>query len=238
MVSLCITTYRRDSLLFESFRQVVLDERISEIVICDDASPGYFMDAIEAFCKPYTKVKLIRNEKNLGCYKNKANAVKHASNEWVILLDSDNVISKEYLDSLFAYNVDKGWRRDTILAPDFAWPIFDYRHFSGVTLDKSNVRNYVDQKKFDCLINTANYFFHRDEYLKTFDKSQEPWTADTILMNYRWLRAGNKIHVLPGLQYFHRTDDFKGQEGSHFKTHNKKTNGLSKKLEQQLKKLR
>jgi len=237
MISLCITTYRRDSLLFESFRQVLNDERVSEIVICDDFSPPHFMEAIQAFCQ-HPKIKLYRNAKNLGCYRNKAEAVRKASNEWVYLLDSDNVITPECIDVLYRYNVSNGWERNTILAPEFAWPTFDYRAFSGVTLSRENVRNYVNQKRFDCLINTANYFFHRDEYLKRHDPGIEPWTADTILTNYNWLKAGGYIHVLPGLQYFHRTDDFKGEEGSHYVANVKKTNGLAKKIEQRLLKLR
>lgn len=238
MISLCVTTYRRDSLLFESFQQVVNDERVSEIVIVDDASPGYFMEAIEAFCKPYPKIKVFRNTKNLGCYKNKAEAVRKASNEWVYLLDSDNVITPEAITLLYRYNIQYGWRKDLILAPEFAWPTFDYMAFAGETITRKNVASFVKRKAFDCLINTANYFFHRDEYLRLHDPNIEPWTADTIYTNYNWLKAGNSIHVLPGLQYFHRTDDFKGQEGSHYVANVKKTNGLAKKLEQRLMQLR
>lgn len=238
MISLCITTFRRDSLLFESFRQVVNDERVSEIVIVDDYSPEYFMQAIAAFCRPYDKIKVFRNTKNLGCYKNKAEAVLEATNDWVYLLDSDNVITTEAIDKLYAYNVEHGWRKDLIIAPEFAWPTFDYRHFAGKTITRQNVASMVNEKRFDCLINTANYFFHRDEYLRLHDPKIEPWTADTIYTNYNWLKAGNSIHVLPGLQYFHRTEDFKGEEGSHYVANVKKTNGLAKKLEQRLMQLR
>jgi glycosyltransferase involved in cell wall biosynthesis len=238
MISLCLTSYRRDSLVWEAIQQVVNDERITEIVICDDASGSLYTDTLVTLNHQYPKIKVIINDKNVGCYKNKARAVSHASNEWVYLLDSDNVISPEAIDELYKYNVHHGWKRDTILAPDFAWPTFDYRHFSDITFHKGNVSKFVDHKRFDCLINTANYFFHRDEYIANHDPNIEPWTADTIYTNYRWLNRGNKIHVLKGLQYFHRTDDFKGQEGSHYKTHNKRTNGLSKKIEQKLKQLR
>jgi glycosyltransferase involved in cell wall biosynthesis len=238
MISLCITSYNRDSLVWEAIEHVVRDERISEIVICDDKSDLPYQKSLESIAGLYTKIKLVKNERNVGCYKNKARAVSHASNEWVILLDSDNVIRTDYIDPLMHYNTYYGWKREEILAPDFAYPTFDYRHFSDVTFSRKNVRKFVKHPRFDCLINTANYFFHRDEYLKNHDPNKEPWTADTIYTNYRWLERGNSIHVLKGLQYFHRTDDFKGQEGSHYKTHNKKTNGFAKKIEQQLLRLK
>lgn len=238
MISICITNYNRDSLVFEAIKQIVDDERVTDIVICDDHSKPCYVAAIKAFSDCYPKINFIHHTNNVGCYKNKVRAVKHAKNEWVYLLDSDNVLSPEAIDELFKYNFHYEWKRDTILAPDFAWPTFDYRHFSDITFHKGNVSKFVDHKRFDCFINTANYFFHRDEYIANHDPNIEPWTADTIYTNYRWLNRGNKIHVLKGLQYFHRTDDFKGQEGSHYKTHNKRTNGFAKKIEQKLKQLR
>lgn len=72
------------------------------------------------------------------------------------------------------------------------------------------------------MINTMNYFVNRDEYLRVWDKDmKEPWTADSAYQNYRWLEAGNMIHVLAGLQYEHRVHD-----GSHYQEHNRKTGKL------------
>lgn len=223
MISLCFTTWNRDSLLFEAFRHVVNDERVSEIVIVDDCSQKIDFKVVEAFCESYEKVRLYRNKANVGCYQNKAIAISKAHNEWVAILDSDNIFRPDYLDKLFRYNTQHGWKSNTILAPDFAQPTFDYRHFSGHTITKQNVSGYAKKKRFDCLINTANYFVNRDEYLRVFDKSIEPWTADTMYQNRNWLVAGNQIHVLQGLQYEHRI-----HPQSHYQQFNHKTNGLDK----------
>lgn len=221
MISLCITTYHRDSLLFESFRHVLSDERITEIVIVDDCSNNRFFENVKAKCDTMPKVKLFRNEKNLGCYRNKKEAISKASNEWVIILDSDNVIRKDFIDVLYEDNVVYGWKRDTILSPEFARPHFNYHQFSGATIDRETIKQYIpnaSKTRFDCLINCMNYFVNRDEYLKVWDGSIEPWTADTIFQNYNWLKAGNKIYVKPGLQYDHLVHD-----GSHYKEHVTKT---------------
>src|ERR1044071_5800065 len=103
-ISLCITNYNRVKMLFESFHQVALDSRIGEIVIVDDKSmPDYFRQ-VYTFAKtaPYqAKVVLCRNTDNLGCYRNKREVISQASNDFVIIFDSDNILSTEYIDKVF-----------------------------------------------------------------------------------------------------------------------------------------
>jgi glycosyltransferase involved in cell wall biosynthesis len=220
-ISLCLTSYRRLSMLMESFLNVAADDRISEIIITEDTADDstWFFLAQQHF-SVYPKVKVFRNEKNLGCYRNKREAISKASNEFVIIFDSDNILRPDYLDRIF----ERPWSKDTIFAPDFAKPHFDYRGFSGVTLTKENVKEYTEQKNFTAMINTMNYFVNRDEYLKIWEDHPEPWTADTLFMNYNWLKAGNKIHVLKDLQYEHRIEH--SEHKSHYQEHNRKTGKL------------
>ena len=212
-ISLCITTYNRNAYLFKSFEQVLNDERIGEVVIVDDCSDINLYLAIEERIKYMPKVRLYRNEKNLGCYENKKIAVSKASNEYVVIFDSDNIISPEYLDKIFA----EKWDSKTILAPDFAKPVFDYRKFAGVTFRKDNVAHYTFQPGFDCLMNTMNYFVHRDSFVTTWQQKHDIKGADSIYMNYLWLLSGNEIHCLKGLEYYHRVDaEDKKEHGSNY----------------------
>ena len=218
-LSLCITTFNRDDLLLRSFDQVLDDERVSEIVIVDDLSNDKFIRRLKTFDHP--KLKIFFNQKNLGCYRNKHEAIKNATNEYVIIFDSDNIISKKYIDKIF----ENEWHADTIYAPDYVHS-FDYRHFSGLTFDRTTAKNYIGQTRFDCIINTMNYFVHRQSYLDVWDGSIEPWTADTIYQNYNWLKSGRKIHVLKELEYIHKIEDYKTEEKSHYIIHNRKTGNL------------
>lgn len=216
-ISLCITNYNRSQMLLEAFERVINDARISEIVITDDCSTVWGVDTSLSMMSQMPKVKVFRNEKNLGCYRNKREAISKASNEFVIIFDSDNILRPDYLDRIF----ERPWGKDTIFAPDFAKPHFDYRGFSGVTMSKENVKDYTEQKNFTAMINTMNYFVNRDEYLRVWEDHPEPWTADTLFMNYNWLKAGNKIHVLKDLQYEHRIEH--SEHKSHYQEHNRKT---------------
>ncbi len=228
MVTLAITTYNRDHLTWLSFRHVREDPRIDEIVIVDDCSDIHIYNELRRMVDGFEKVTLHRNKKNLGCYHNKRRAVELSSNDWVILFDSDNVLRPDYLDAI--YQVRKP---SELLAPSFAKPHFDYRTYSGETITKENARLFIGLGKFDCLINTCNFVVNRKEYLKIFDTGViEPWTADTLYFNYCWLKAGNSIYVVEGMEYDHLVHD-----GSHYKEHVQKTGNFANEIMEKLKHL-
>lgn len=214
MISLCITTYNRTDLLFESFAQVMDDDRVSEIVIVDDHSDIEVFNRVFEFCANIPKVKLYRNGKNLDCYRNKREAVSRASNEWVIIWDSDNVMTKEYLDVVS----NCGWVKTEVLNPSYAKPNFRFTDYSNFHIEDSNVSRFMWDGNFQTMLNAMNYFVNRDEYLKVWDGSVDPVTSDSIFHNYNWLKAGNSIYVVPGLEYEHRV-----HSGSHYQNNVRRT---------------
>lgn len=228
MISLCITTYNRTELLFESFAQVLNDDRIEEIVIVDDCSSMDVFNQILKYCSSLPKVQVFRNDRNLGCYRNKMEAVARAFNDWVILLDSDNIITPEYLNSL--PNV---LNKTELVQPTFARPNFNFTKYEGKIIDKSNVSEFANDPTFTTALNAMNYLVNREEYLRVWEDRPEPWTADSLLQNYNWLKAGYSIYFCPGLEYEHRV-----HEGSHYKEHHKKTGNLYNELVNKLKAMR
>lgn len=228
MISLCITSWNRDSMTFDSFRQVLNDDRISEIVIVDDCSDERIYNNLVFMCNGLDKVKIFRNEKNLGCYHNKRRAVELATNEWVILFDSDNTLTVKYLDAIPRV---RGYL--TIYQPEFARPHFDFTKYSNHTFTKENAKNYSVQDTFTTMLNAMNFFVARKPFLDVFDTAkEEPWTADSIYFNYLWLKAGNSIYVTPGMQYEHRVHN-----GSHYKNNVHKTGNFFNEVKQMIKNL-
>lgn len=214
MISLCLTNYNRTDLLFESFSQILTDPRVSEIVISDDHSTEENYQTVVWYCKEFDKVKVYRNEKNLDCYRNKREAVSRASNPWVILFDSDNIITKSYIDRV----CECKWDESQILQPERAEPHFDFTAYSGFVVSKTNVQSKIQEPTFQTMLNAMNYFVNRDKYLQVWDGSVDPVTSDSLYQNYRWLWAGNSIFVVPGLTYTHRVHD-----GSHYRLNHRRT---------------
>lgn len=228
-ITLAITTYQRYDLLLSSFGFVLNDDRISEIVIVDDASDKTVFDAIKKYCDQFPKIKLYHNISNQDCYRNKQAAVSYSSNPWLILLDSDNEITPKFLDAIYSY---ENWVDFVAYQPVFAAPQFDFRQFSGHRITRHNVREYMDKHMFSTSLNAMNYFVNRDEYLRVWDGSVNPYTADSIYQNLNWLAGGNEIQFVEGMEYFHRVHD-----GSHYKNNNHKTGNFYELVENKLKHL-
>lgn len=236
MISLCITTYNRTDLLYESFRQVLNDDRISEIVIVDDCSTEDVWQTIFWQYNEVPKIKLFRNEKNLDCYRNKREAVSKATNEWVIIWDSDNVMTTRFVDLIWCQHKVFGgdWIKSRVYAPSYASPHFNFSKWSGGNFSVSNMKTAIQDATFLTMLNAMNYFVNRDEYLRVWDGSIDPVTSDSIYQNYNWLKAGNSIYVVPGLEYEHRV-----HSGSHYQNNVRRTpRGFHEEIVNKLKNLR
>jgi glycosyltransferase involved in cell wall biosynthesis len=216
-ISVAFTTWNRTTLLFEAMRNFLNDDRVTEIVVSDDASEVKVFTELEIFANSYKKIKLHRNVANLDCYKNKRQAVELCTNEWVALLDSDNTYGANYMDRIESLMI-AGVNAKTVYQPEFARPHFDFTKYSGVNVTKENVRQYLSDPTFSTMLNAMNYFVNRAEYLRIFDGSVDPVTSDSIFHNYNWLKAGNSIYVVPFLQYNHTVHD-----QSHYKLNNRRT---------------
>ena len=210
------TNYNRTELLFEAIAPFLADDRITEIIISDDCSQEDIYQTVLWKYNGADKVKIYRNETNLDCYRNKKKAVSLASNEWVLLLDSDNIFSPHFIDVIFEQDLKK----NVAYAPEWAMPHFNFTELSGVEIKRSNVANLLDKGQCSTMLNAMNYLVNREEYLRTFGLSGnlDPVTSDSIFQNYNWLKGGNSIYVVPGLRYEHRV-----HTGSHYQNNVKRT---------------
>ena len=230
MISLAIPTYNRPEMTLESFAKVLDNPLISEIVIVDDHSEfsNYvkLWNAVQALNSD--KIFLLRNATNLKPLRNKYEAVKSCGNEWVILLDSDNIIDNEYVNVLGKIgDLDK----NTLYCPEklinlrgqtiWDYSEFQYGDYSEVQYDINKiaaVRN-VNNGNFQTFLNTGNYFLNRNEYLRVHesnDISKELSINDAMYFSYLWLKAGNNMGIIPGLNYIHRV-----HKGSWYKNNQK-----------------
>lgn len=218
-ISICLTNFNRFDLLFDAFKDVVHDERVSDIQISDDCSDyDLYKKIVDRAAKLSEKIKMSRTDTNIDCFLNKRRAVSLASSEYVILLDSDNRIGKDYLDAIYSDT----WDPKQLYQPEFARPHFDFRKYTGYILKRVNVSRYMNDSTFTTMLNAMNYFVNKEEFLRVFDASVNPVTSDSIWQNYCWLKAGNSIFVMPGMQYDHKTDKYQ-EEGSHYQKNVRRT---------------
>lgn len=206
-LSLAITTFNRPEMTLKSFKDVYDNPSIDEIVIVDDHSDiqniGKLMDGITEL----SKVKLFRNEKNVGMQINKAKAVAFCSNPWIILFDSDNQLNNSYIEAIEAVGE---LSENTLYLPVGAIPNFIYEKYSGLTIDKTNIGQYMNDPMFRCSLNTCNYVVNRDYYVRIFKEDVTVGAADTISHLYNHLIAGGNLYFVPNMRYEHRVHDQSG----------------------------
>jgi len=204
-------------MVLEVFQKVYDNPIIDEIVIVDDHSDSEHFRRLTdlLFIRRQTgsagKIKLFRNEKNLGMSLNKAEAISKASNEWVIIFDSDNELYPEYLDAIaFVFNgLDEKLLSRIIFCPEMAEPDYDFSDLPKF-INSDNAKRLLDFKMFRILLNTCNYLVNRDEYLRVYRYDETIQESDTIHFNYLWLCAGNSFKIVPTMNYFHRRHDGSG----------------------------
>lgn len=199
-LTIAITTYNRFELTTKSIANILEDERVREIIINDDCSTDGSYEKLQEFYLNFPKVSLFRNAENLGMQLNKVAAIGLVETEWVAILDSDNVFDSSYLDAFFA--VQKHYP-DTIYAPSWARPTFDYRDFEGMVINKRNVGELVGKPFFGALINTCNYVVNKEYYLKTFKPDKSILGVDTANHFLNHIKAGGSFLVVPNMHYDH-----------------------------------
>ena len=111
-ISIVIPNYNGEKLIEKNIPKVM--EALSgykggktEIIIVDDASSDGSKDVISNFKSQITNLKLIENEKNLGFSSTVNKGVKEARGEIVILLNTDVVPEKDFLNPLLEHFKDE-----------------------------------------------------------------------------------------------------------------------------------
>jgi glycosyltransferase involved in cell wall biosynthesis len=208
------------------------DDRVAEVVLVDDASS---YDQYRLLCERasiYPKARVFHNDNNQFVFRNKFISVERASSEWVIVFDSDNILDRSYIDVLYKIQ----WRQEEIYQPCFARPSFDFREFSGRTIQASEVPGLMARPMFRVMVNAMNYFVNRKTFLSAlrqqFSSGYDPLTSDSAFINYHLFRSGCRIVVVPGLEYDHVVHD-----GSTYRLHKSRSINQRKETELLLKAL-
>ena len=221
-ISIAIPHYNTSQYIMDAIGVCVRDTRVSEIIICDDASCDAEIKKLESILKMFghitNKIRLYKNDKNLGCYHNKLQAISKCTNAWAILFDADNIIQTDYINTLFELPV---WDDNVIYHPCWAktFPVdpgnptenMDFRVYENQTIDAAvflNEFNKPQTAKFQCLINNCNYFVPVTNFIQCMQKYDfERETMDVVdsaaLFTF-WLCSGKQVFVVKDLLYRHR----------------------------------
>jgi glycosyltransferase involved in cell wall biosynthesis len=102
IISIALITYNGEKYIREQldsiFAQTIQD---FELIVCDDCSLDSTLSILDEYAQKDNRVKIYKNEKNLGFLKNIEKAIKLCNGEFIALADQDDVWEKEHLQILY-----------------------------------------------------------------------------------------------------------------------------------------
>ena len=219
VISLAIPFYNTSQYFLECIQYALENEFVSEIVVNDDCSDEDQWKKLNQIVDTLNtdKIKLFRNKKNLGAFRNKYTTVLNCSNTWVYLLDSDNrVFEDSYnfiksisnIDPLIIYSPqhlccknDDSENYEVISDYNFKYDLIGIEETKDMIFKKT--------KWFDWFFNSGNYVLNKDTYINALKKSYEDKStplldADTAAAFYFLLDYGVKFKIVKNFSHHHR----------------------------------
>jgi glycosyltransferase involved in cell wall biosynthesis len=216
-ITLAIPFYNTSQYFEEAIEYCLNDDFVKEIVVNDDCSTEQEWQKLNGIVDNLnnSKIKLFRNELNLGGFRNKYTAVKNSSCKWIYLLDSDNHLTEKTLDViksitdpvedfcyipqiLLLYNKSDGYTNQVN---------YNFK-YDKIGLDEAQDALLKKTKYIDWFLNTGNFIFNREKYLDNlksgYENLDEPVYACSIAFSYHWMSNGGFYKVVPGMEYYHR----------------------------------
>jgi len=107
--SILLPAYKSAGIIGETIESI-LNQTIKdfELIVVDDKSPDDTVRVVEGYQKKDPRIKLFRNEENLGYSKNLEKCRNLAIGEYIYLMGNDDILSRHALErTLEAFNLDK-----------------------------------------------------------------------------------------------------------------------------------
>lgn len=197
-LSVVIPNYNGQNLLKKNLPKVLEAVGDAEIIVIDDASIDKSLGVLNSF---NTKIKVIKNEKNLGFASTIDRGVKAARGDIVILLNSDVIPEKNFLEPLVSHFknekvfavgcMDKSIEGDKIVLRGRGigeWKRGFLAHSRG-EVDKMNT----------LWVNGGSGAFRKNiwDKLGGFNELYNPFYYEDIDLSYRALKSGYEIFFEP-----------------------------------------
>ena len=215
-ISIVIPNYNGESYLKEClpalFKTNELQSNINEVIVIDDASSDNSVDYVKS---NFSQVNLICNNKNLGFGKSCNKGIKAAKNELIILLNSDTIVSEDFIPPLIKHFKDQevfavsprlySWDKQTFVTGMYMGDFkYGYVHIW-------NEKEMTSLPKIDKAAPTIFAIgcaacFRKNDFLSLggFDKIFEPYSWEDIDISYRAIKRGLRVIYEPNSLVFHK----------------------------------
>lgn len=216
VVSVVVPNFNGETYLKKCLESI-LDSSLKsfEIIVVDDGSSDSSVRIIDKYCRANTKIKLIKNLKNLGAAASKNYGASRASGEILVFLDNDTFILKDTLSNLIQPLLTSGvaatqallldgihkdliQQAGGILIPHTAWliPFFVNKRYK-------DVKKQLTQRSIVAMSGALAVTKKSFAQVKGFDEKEALFTEDLDFSWRMWI-MGYKIILAPNSLVYHR----------------------------------
>lgn len=85
-----------------------------EIIVVDDCGQDQVTQIVERYAKEDARIRIVRNQRNLGVFYTRINGTKNAEGDFLIYVDSDDFIEKDACEKI-AKVIEDEYKKQTLI---------------------------------------------------------------------------------------------------------------------------
>ena len=197
-ITIIICSYNNSSYLrkclYSVFNQSVSIDKF-DVILIDDKSSDKSLEIADSF-KGKKNLKIIKNKKNIGLVKSCNKAIKYSKTEFLVRVDSDDYISKNFVKFFLRY-IEKDY--DFIFSN---YKILNNNDIKKVNIDKFRLKSLIScsvvlkKRILNNIGGYRNFFWEEyDLYLRYLKKTKKIFRIKEYLYYYRFHK--NNMTKLP-----------------------------------------
>ncbi len=203
-VSVIVTNYNGKDLLEKNIPFILIaknkkENRIEEIIVVDDASKDESVDFIKS---NFPEIKVIRHTKNRGFIASTNTGARSAKYPLLVLLNSDVMVSDDFLVSVIPLFIDKNVFAVSIHEQGFGNALGEFKN--GYFIHSSGKE--TNQVKNTLWVNGGSGIFRREYWMKLGgmdEKLYSPFYWEDVDLGYRALKRGYNLLWDPNSKVIH-----------------------------------
>lgn len=188
LVSIITPAYNCEKYIEDTINSVVSQTFQNwEMIIVDDFSSDNTVEIVERIAKTDNRIKLLRQETNLGCAKARNRGLREAKGKYITFLDGDDLLDSNYLESQLNFIKDNGpiitasYRR---LAPN-SNSVF-------IVPDESNYKKTLKGCALSCLTTMYDKEVLGDRFFNEEMRKNEDFAFWLNILKEGYIAKGNK----------------------------------------------
>ncbi len=203
-VSVIVTNYNGKDLLEKNLPFILIaknkkENRIEEIIVVDDASKDESVDFIKS---NFPEIKVIRHTKNRGFIASTNTGARSAKYPLLVLLNSDVVVSDDFLVSVIPLFMDKNVFAVSMHEEGYGNALGEFKN--GYFIHSSGKE--TNQVKNTLWVSGGSGIFRREYWMKLGgmdEKLYSPFYWDDVDLGYRALKRGYRLLWDPNSKVIH-----------------------------------